>query len=76
MEEASTIIDDLVCKYDADANRIGVTGHSMGGFTAAGIFTHNPRYKGFSSVKWFLVLGKFQWVFSQKSHIYRRRMKR
>lgn len=45
MEEASAIIDKLVSEYDADANRIGVIGHSMGGFTAAGIFTHNPRIK-------------------------------
>jgi len=45
MDEASIIMDKLVSNYNADANRIGVIGHSMGGFTAAGIFTHNPRIK-------------------------------
>ena len=36
MEEASTIIDKLVSEYDADANRIGVIGHSMGRFYSSG----------------------------------------
>ncbi len=45
MEESYTLIDGLVSEYDADVNRIGVIGHSMGGFTAAGIFTHNPYIK-------------------------------
>lgn len=42
MEESSTIIHELISKYDADPSRIGVIGHSMGGFTASGVFTHNP----------------------------------
>ena len=35
----------MISKYDADPTRIGVIGNSMGGFTAAGIFTHNPSLK-------------------------------
>ncbi len=45
LEESGVIIDELISKYNADPNRIGVIGNSMGGFTAAGIFTHNPRVK-------------------------------
>jgi len=45
MDESSIVIDELVSKYNADLERIGVTGHSMGGFTAAGVFTHNPQLK-------------------------------
>lgn len=45
LEESTAIIDGLVSKYEADINRIGVIGHSMGGFTAAGIFTHKPGIK-------------------------------
>lgn len=32
-------------ELSAGENRIAVSGHSMGGFTAAGIFTHNPELK-------------------------------
>lgn len=45
LEEAPIIIDKLILKYNADPNRIGLIGHSMGGFTAAGVFTHNPKIK-------------------------------
>lgn len=45
LEEAPIIIDELILKYEADPNRIGLIGHSMGGFTAAGVFTHNPKIK-------------------------------
>lgn len=45
MEESSSIIEEVISKYDGDPQRIGVTGHSMGGFTAAGVFTHNPDLK-------------------------------
>ena len=43
IDESSRIIDLLIDRYDADPNRIGVVGNSMGGFTAAGVFTHNPN---------------------------------
>jgi len=45
MEEYPRIIEEAISKYDGDPRRIGVTGHSMGGITAAGIFTHNPELK-------------------------------
>lgn len=32
-------------ELSADENRLAVSGHSMGGFTAAGIFTHNLELK-------------------------------
>lgn len=41
MEESKTIIDEAIEEYDADPHTISVMGHSMGGFSAAGIFTHN-----------------------------------
>ncbi len=44
-ESPPSIIEELISKYNADPNRIGVMGNSMGGFTAAGVFTHNPRIK-------------------------------
>lgn len=45
IEESHGIIDELVSKYNADPDRIAVIGNSMGGFTAAGVFTHNPDIK-------------------------------
>lgn len=45
IEEANKIIDYSVEHYNADSNKIGVIGHSMGGFTAAGVFTHNENIK-------------------------------
>lgn len=45
MEEYSTIVGEMVLKYNADPDRIAVTGNSMGGFTAGGIFTHNKNIK-------------------------------
>ena len=45
MEEAPRIIEEAVNKYSADPERIGLIGHSMGGFTAAGVFAHSPDVK-------------------------------
>ncbi|HSH35096.1 alpha/beta hydrolase family protein [Schnuerera sp.] len=45
IEESHIIIEDAISKYGADSNKIGVIGNSMGGFTAAGAFTHNPIIK-------------------------------
>ena len=45
LDESDDIIDGLISQYDANPNSIGIIGHSMGGFTAAGIFTHNPKVK-------------------------------
>ena len=45
LDEVENIVNELVLQYDADGDRIGVIGNSMGGFTAAGVFTHNPKIK-------------------------------
>jgi hypothetical protein len=45
VEEYSTIVGELVLKYNADAKRIAVMGNSMGGFTAGGIFANNRDVK-------------------------------
>ncbi len=45
IEESKIIIEQAVSKYQADPARIGILGHSMGGFTAAGVFTHNLDIK-------------------------------
>lgn len=45
IEEAKIIIDHSIDIYGGDPNRIGVIGHSMGGFTAAGVLTHNKEVK-------------------------------
>lgn len=45
IEESELIINELKEKYNANPGTISVMGHSMGGFTSAGIFTHNPNIK-------------------------------
>lgn len=45
LAESDVIIKALISKYHTDLNRIGVIGNSMGGITAAGVFTHNPKIK-------------------------------
>lgn len=45
VEESNILIDTLVKDYKADSDNISVMGSSMGGFTAAGVFTHNPTIK-------------------------------
>lgn len=45
IEESKEIIDYAVDNLAADKDRIGVIGHSMGGFTAAGVFTHHHEVK-------------------------------
>lgn len=45
LDEVENIINKLILQYDTDQDRIGVIGNSMGGFTAAGVFTHNPKIK-------------------------------
>lgn len=43
--EAKDILDYAIDNYSANPNRLGVIGNSMGGFTSAGIFAHNPNIK-------------------------------
>lgn len=45
LAEFSVLKDYAVKNCNADKNRLAVSGHSMGGFTTAGIFTHNPSIK-------------------------------
>ncbi len=45
LEEAENIIQTSIENYNANPETISVMGHSMGGFTSAGIFTHNPKVK-------------------------------
>lgn len=45
LEESDKIIKELISKYNADPNKLGVVGNSMGGITAAGIFAHNTNIK-------------------------------
>ena len=43
IDESEYIIDEAIDKYKADPKNIFVTGHSMGGFTTAGIFVKDDR---------------------------------
>lgn len=61
MEEANKIIDYCVKHYNADPDRFGIIGHSMGGFTAAGVFTHNKHIK--TAV---ILNGSFNWSGANK----------
>lgn len=45
VEESRALIHGLVENHSADPQRIGVMGSSMGGFSASGIFVHNPDLK-------------------------------
>jgi fermentation-respiration switch protein FrsA (DUF1100 family) len=45
IEESDTLVEELINKYDANPDNIAVVGHSMGGFTSAGVFTHNKNIK-------------------------------
>ncbi len=62
IEESYKIFDYAVSSLNADKNRIAVMGHSMGGFTAAGIFAQNK------SIRTAVVLnGSCDYGFSNKS---------
>jgi uncharacterized protein len=45
IEESEKIINYAIDNLNMDKARIGVTGHSMGGFISTGIFTHNRKIK-------------------------------
>lgn len=45
IEEAKKLLDYCIMHYNVDPDRIGIIGHSMGGFTAAGVFTYNEQIK-------------------------------
>ncbi len=45
IEEFNILAEELVRKYNSNPNNIAVMGHSMGGFSSAGVFTHNKSIK-------------------------------
>lgn len=61
IEESKRIVNYCIDHYNSDSNRIGVVGHSMGGFTAAGVFTYNEDIK--TSV---VLNGSFNWKHSNQ----------
>lgn len=56
IEESDQIIDYAINNLKSDPNRIGIAGHSMGGFTTTGVFTKNSNIK--ASV---VFNGSFNW---------------
>lgn len=56
LSEFKDLSTGLINNHKADKNRIGLTGHSMGGFTSAGIFAENMDVK--TAV---IVNGSFDW---------------
>lgn len=45
IEESEEVLEYAVNVLKADPNKLGVTGHSMGGFTAAGVYVRNEQLK-------------------------------
>lgn len=61
IEEGKKLIDHSINYYNVDPDRIGLIGHSMGGFTSAGVFTYN------TNVKTAVILnGSFNWKHSNQ----------
>ncbi|MGO1468380.1 MAG: prolyl oligopeptidase family serine peptidase [Tissierella sp.] len=48
LDEYKEIRDYMVKNFNADEKKIGVSGNSMGGFSAGGIFTYNNEIKALS----------------------------
>lgn len=61
IQESKDIINTSIDIYDVDLDNIVVMGHSMGGFTTAGIFTHDKRIK--TSI---IINGSFNWGMSNE----------
>lgn len=61
LAEFKDLSEGLIKDYNADKNRIAVTGHSMGGFTSAGLFAENKDIK--TAV---VVNGSFDWIESNE----------
>ena len=66
MEESRDIIDTAIDLYHMDPDNIAVMGHSMGGLTAAGVFTHDKRIK--TSI---ILNGSCNWKMSNKIFLQR-----
>ena len=45
VEESVKLINYTIDNLDGDKDKIGVSGHSMGGFISSGVFTHNIEVK-------------------------------
>lgn len=45
IEESNILIGEIIKHYNGDPDNINAIGNSMGGFTAAGVFTHNSNIK-------------------------------
>ena len=61
LAEFKDLSTGLIKNHNADKNRIAVTGHSMGGFSSAGIFAENKDIK--TAV---VVNGSFDWMKSNE----------
>jgi len=59
--ESNSIIEYAINNLSADPDRVGVSGNSMGGFTAAGIFTSNQDVKALVVFN-----GSCNWEYSNK----------
>lgn len=59
IKESEEIINYATNNLNAVPKKIGVTGHSMGGFTAAGVFTNNLNIKASAVLN-----GSFNWKYS------------
>lgn len=61
IEDFKTVYEYTVNRLSTDPNRVGVCGNSMGGFTAAGIFTH------YTDIKAAVIFnGSCNWEYSNK----------
>jgi dienelactone hydrolase len=69
VKESGIIIDSIIEKHDADPHRIGIMGSSMGGFSGAGVFIHNPNLKCFVNFN-----GSCAWLCTEE--IFRQRTQR
>jgi dienelactone hydrolase len=69
VEESSMLIEGIIENHDGDPHRIGVMGSSMGGFSASGVFVHNPQIKCLINFNGSCAWGKAEEIFRQKGRI-------
>lgn len=60
-EESTYLIENVINSFDADPNKIGVIGSSMGGFSAAGAFIKNTSLRALVNMN-----GSCGWVNTQE----------
>ena len=61
--ESPLILKTAIEKLQANPNKIGVAGHSMGGFTASGVFTSNEKIKALTVFN-----GSCSWNFTNNKY--------